>query len=100
MSSIRSSDGSCGRRRWWCHPAADRPGGAFFKSGLTRWEGFLSLSPTTVFLFEEEFKLHLFGGTYDLPAPAALAFVTAVFEIVLPTLLVVDWRLVSAPSGF
>lgn len=60
----------------------------FFKSGLTRWDGFLSLSPMTVYLFEDEFKLHLFGGAYDLPAPAALAFVTAVFEIVFPTLLV------------
>lgn len=60
----------------------------FFKSGLTRWDGFLSLSPTTVFLFEDEFKLQIFGRAYDLPAPGILAFTTAVFEIVLPSLLV------------
>jgi putative oxidoreductase len=41
-----------------------------------------------VYLFEEEFKLHVFGGIYDLPAPDALAFVDGVAEIVLPILLV------------
>ncbi len=30
----------------------------FFKSGLTKWDGFLSLSPSAAYLFEEEFKLH------------------------------------------
>jgi putative oxidoreductase len=61
----------------------------FFKSGLTKWQGVLSLSPAAVFLFQEEFKLHIFGATYDLPAPATLALVTAILEIALPTLLVV-----------
>jgi putative oxidoreductase len=61
----------------------------FFKSGLTKWDGFLSLSPAATFLFEDEFKLHIFGGLYSLPAPALLALFDGVAEIVLPALLVV-----------
>ena len=41
----------------------------FFRSGLTRWAGFLQLSDSTVYLFEEEFKLHIFGGEYGFPLP-------------------------------
>ncbi|KUM25595.1 hypothetical protein AU467_25840 [Mesorhizobium loti] len=61
----------------------------FFRSGLTKWDGFLSLSPAAVFLFEEEFKLHIFGGVYDFPAPDTMALFDSVAEIVLPILLVV-----------
>jgi len=61
----------------------------FFKSGLTKWEGFLSLSPAAVFLFEDEFKLHIFGQAYDFPLPTAVAFLDGVAEIVLPVLLVI-----------
>ena len=61
----------------------------FFRSGLTKWEGFFSLSPAAVFLFEEEFKLHIFGATYDFPVPTVIAFFDGVAEIVLPILLVV-----------
>lgn len=60
----------------------------FFRSGLTRWDGFLSLSPTTVYLFEEEFKLNIFGGSYDFPAPLVSAHVVGIAEITLPILLV------------
>ncbi len=60
----------------------------FFRSGLTRWDGFLSLSPSTAYLFEEMFKLHLFGGVYGIPAPLVVAYLTATAEIVLPILLV------------
>src|SRR6266567_7553627 len=56
----------------------------FFKSGLTKWDGFLSLSPAAVFLFEDEFKLHIFSATYDFAAPMAVAFLDAVAEIVIP----------------
>ncbi|WP_454726806.1 MULTISPECIES: DoxX family membrane protein [Cupriavidus] len=59
----------------------------FLRSGLTRWDGFPSLSAGTLFLFENQFKLHLFGAAYDFPAPDLLALVTAVAEIVLPALL-------------
>jgi putative oxidoreductase len=61
----------------------------FFKSGLTKWDGFLSMSPTAEFLFEDEFKLHIFGQTYDLPFPDTLALLDSVAEIVLPVLLVI-----------
>ncbi|MGH9667478.1 MAG: DoxX family protein [Bryobacteraceae bacterium] len=61
----------------------------FFKSGLTKWDGFLSLSPAAAFLFEDEFKLHIFGQTYGLPTPEVFAWTDGVAEIVLPTLLVI-----------
>jgi putative oxidoreductase len=60
----------------------------FFRSGLTRWDGFLSLSPATTYLFEEEFKLHIIGGEYGFPAPDIVAHITASAEITLPILLV------------
>jgi putative oxidoreductase len=60
----------------------------FFKSGLTKWDGFLSLSPAASFLFQEEFKLHILGQVYDLPAPDLLAFASGSAEIILPILLV------------
>jgi putative oxidoreductase len=61
----------------------------FFKSGLTKWDGFLSLSPAATFLFEDEFKLHIFGQAYDFPLPTAFAYLDSVAEIVLPVLLVI-----------
>lgn len=61
----------------------------FLKSGLTKWDGFLSLSPAASYLFEDEFKLHIFGHAYDFPMPALFAYLDGVAEIVLPLLLVV-----------
>jgi putative oxidoreductase len=60
----------------------------FFRSGLTRWDGFLSISPATLFLFENQFKLHIFGGAYNFPAPDTVALIVAIAEIALPILLV------------
>jgi putative oxidoreductase len=60
----------------------------FFRSGLTKWDGFLSLSPSAAYLFEEEFRLHIFGEMYDFPAPMVMAHVTGIAEITLPILLV------------
>jgi putative oxidoreductase len=60
----------------------------FFRSGLTRWDGFLQLSPSAQYLFEELFKLHIFGGEYSIPFPALVAFATGMAEICLPILLV------------
>jgi len=60
----------------------------FFRSGLTRWDGFLSLSPSAAYLFEEEFKLHIFGQIYDFPAPIVVAHIVGAAEIVLPVLLI------------
>lgn len=59
----------------------------FLRSGMTRWDGFLTLSPGTIFLFEEQFKLHLFGRVVDFPAPDQLALLVAIAELVLPALL-------------
>lgn len=63
----------------------------FFRSGLTRWDGFLSLSPSTTYLFEEEFKLHIFGEEYGFPAPDLVAYITSIAEITLPVLLVLGF---------
>ncbi len=60
----------------------------FFRSGLTRWDGFLSLSQSAAYLFEEEFKLHIFGSVYDIPMPLLAAHITGIAEIVLPIMLV------------
>ncbi len=61
----------------------------FLRSGLTRWDPFPDLSIGTQFLFEDMFKLHVFGRVLDLPAPLLTAYVTAVAEIALPLLLLV-----------
>ena len=61
----------------------------FLKSGLTKWDGFLTLSPAAGFLFEDEFKLHIFGQAYDFPLPTVFAYVDSIAEIVLPVLLVI-----------
>jgi putative oxidoreductase len=60
----------------------------FLKSGLTKWDGF-ALAPTAAYLFEDEFKLHLFGHAYEIPFPDTLALVDGVAEIVLPALLII-----------
>ncbi len=59
----------------------------FLRSGRTRWDGFLSVSPATDFLFEEQFKLHVFGHLYGFPAPDAVAFLVGSAEILLPIFL-------------
>lgn len=59
----------------------------FLRSGMTRWDGFPTLSVATTYLFEEQFQLHVFGNLYPIPAPDVAAFVTAIAEIVLPLLL-------------
>lgn len=60
----------------------------FIRSGLTRWDGFLSISPSTLYLFENMFRLHLFGGEFPLPFPALTAHLVAVAELALPALLI------------
>jgi putative oxidoreductase len=61
----------------------------FFKSGLTKWDGFLALSPKAIFMFSDMFKLHLFGHAYAFPVPAVFAWADGLAEIVLPILLVI-----------
>lgn len=60
----------------------------FFKSGLTKWDGFLTLSPSATFLFEELFKIHILGAEYPFPMPVVIAHLVALAEITLPVLLV------------
>lgn len=60
----------------------------FWRSGLTKWDGFLELSDSAVMLFTQEFRLHLFGQTIAFPMPAVMAFLSGFGEIVLPILLV------------
>ena len=60
----------------------------FIRSGLTRWDAFLSISPSTSFLFTEMFKLHILGGEYPFPFPDAVAFLVGSAELALPALLI------------
>jgi putative oxidoreductase len=60
----------------------------FFKSGLTKWDGFLQISDTPELLFTEEFKLHIFGTLVDYPFPKLVAWGSSLGEIILPILLV------------
>ena len=60
----------------------------FFKSGLTKWDGFLQLSGGAVYLFTQEFKLHIFGAEIPYPYPLTMATLSGIGEIVLPILLV------------
>ena len=45
----------------------------FFKSGMTKWAGFLQLSDGARYLFTEEFRLHLFGAEVPYPFPITMA---------------------------
>ena len=63
----------------------------FFKSGLTKWDGFLSLSPAVSYLFEDEFKLHIFGYAYDFPFPGVFAYFDGIAEIVLLVFLILGF---------
>ncbi|MEX2744513.1 DoxX family protein [Rhizobium mongolense] len=60
----------------------------FFKSGLTKWDGFLTLSQGARYLFEQEFKLHVFGSEIAYPFPLAMATAAGIGELILPVLLV------------
>jgi putative oxidoreductase len=61
----------------------------FLRSGLTRWDGPFSIAPATDYLFEDQFRLHVFGHLYALPLPDQLAFAVGTAEIVLPVLLLI-----------
>jgi putative oxidoreductase len=71
----------------------------FWKSGVLKWNGFLQLNDTAVYLFTDEFKLHLPGGPYDFPAPEVMAFLSGCGEIIFPALLVLGLGTRFAASG-
>ena len=60
----------------------------FWKSGLTKWDGWFNLSFGAKALFTDEFKLHLFGAEHPYPAPELMAYASAIGEVALPVLLV------------
>ena len=59
----------------------------FFASGLTRWDGWFTLSFGAKTLFAEEYKLHIFGSEIPFPAPELVATVASTAETALPVLL-------------
>ena len=59
----------------------------FFASGLTRWDGWFTLSFGAKALFADEYRLHLFGSEIPFPAPELVATLASTAEIVLPILL-------------
>lgn len=71
----------------------------FFKSGLTKWDGFLTLSSGARFLFEQEFKLHIFGSEIPYPFPVAMATAAGLAELILPVLLVLGFATRFAALG-
>jgi putative oxidoreductase len=60
----------------------------FFRSGQTKWDSFGQISESALFLFSDEFKLHIFGKVIDYPMPTLAAYGAGIGEIVLPILLV------------
>ena len=60
----------------------------FFKSGLTKWTGVGQLSESTMLLFTEEYRLHIFGKIYPYPFPTVIAYASGAAEILLPILLI------------
>ncbi len=60
----------------------------FFLSGLTKWDGPFQISQGALFLFKEEFRLHLLGAEIPYPFPVLMAHLSGAMEILLPVLLV------------
>jgi putative oxidoreductase len=59
----------------------------FYKSGLTRWDGWFNLSFGAKALFSDEYRLHVFGREIPFPQPELAATMASTAEIVLPILL-------------
>lgn len=71
----------------------------FWRSGLTKWEGFLKLSGGARYLFEQEFRLHAFGNEIPYPMPAVMAHLSGIAEVCLPVLLVLGLGTRFAAAG-
>lgn len=62
----------------------------YWKSGILKWEVFpVSVNSTAVYLFTEEFKIHVLGRALDFPMPSVVAHIAALGEVCLPVLLIV-----------
>jgi putative oxidoreductase len=71
----------------------------FWFSGLTKWDGFLTLSFGAKVLFSDEFKLHVFGSEIPYPAPELMATLSGLGEVCLPVLLVLGFATRYAALG-
>ena len=71
----------------------------FYRSGLTKWDGFLSLSDSAVYLFTEEFRLHLFGHEVPYPFPATMALLSGCAEVGLSLLVLTGLATRAAALG-
>lgn len=71
----------------------------FWRSGMTKWDGFLNLSSGARYLFQQEFKLHIFGQAIAYPFPLTAAFLAGIGEVVLPVLLVLGLGTRFAATG-
>jgi len=60
----------------------------FWYSGLTKWDGFLTLSFGAKTLFAEEYRLHIFGSEIPFPMPDLFATLAGIGEVTFPVLLV------------
>jgi len=60
----------------------------FWKSGLTKWDDWFTLSFGAQILFTDEFKLHILGAEYPYPAPLFMAYASAICEVTFPVLIV------------
>ena len=72
----------------------------FWKSGLTKWSGFLELAPSAEYLFTNEFKLNLpsdwskfwiLDRAVPMPYPDIAVWLSAFGEILLPAALVIGF---------
>ena len=71
----------------------------FWRSGLTKWDGFLQLSDSARLLFTEEFRLHVFGHQIPFPMPSLFAHLSGTMEVCLPVLLVLGLGTRLAAAG-
>ncbi|MDE3177446.1 MAG: DoxX family protein [Pseudomonadota bacterium] len=71
----------------------------FWKSGLTKWDGWFTLSFGAQALFADEYKLHWFGAQYPFPYPEYMALASAIGEVTLPVLLVLGLFTRFAAAG-
>ena len=71
----------------------------FWKSGLTKWDGWFHLSFGATALFTDEYKLHWLGAEYSFPYPVWMAWASGVAEVVLPVLLVLGLFTRYAAAG-
>ena len=71
----------------------------FLRSGLTKWDGFLHLSDSAVYLFTEEFRLHVFGHELPYPFPSTMALLSGCGEMVFSVLVLAGLATRPAAAG-